>query len=307
MSEPTGTRRLPIVLDSSADLQQLRSTEVLQVPSIVSGATGTNIPIVITPTGTGAFQVSAGGDTRGDYALDLQSRRLEDTQVASGFGSSLLGCLNSTASNTGAFVAGGAGNIASGANSIIIGGANNANAGNQSAIVGGSHISVTSAAYNALVACGQYVTMRHRYAFTQGTHGILDETGRAQRQVSSLICVTAANGVPEELYLDGDGGSNTLGLAYGDVWYYTIKILGVKEDSEINSYSEKIEGIITRTAGGTQHVAGPTVIRTFGASLGTIVVSDPNHYLSINVTPNTDDSIFWLAFVDMIWINGYTA
>jgi len=307
MSEPTGTRRLPIVLDGSADLQQLRSAEVLQVPSIVAGAAATNLPIVITPTGTGAFQVSAGGNVRGDYALDFQSRRAGgDTQVASGFGSALIGCLNSTASNTGAFVCGGSTNIASGQNAFTLGGFGHTNAGNQSGIVSGFGHYLAITGYNSVILAGRYAWLKHRNCVVQGSEGFMDEAGRAQREIASLSCRTSAI-AQEELFTDGDGGSGTLNLNYGEVWYYTIRILATKEDLGTTSYAETIEGIITRTVGGTQHVAGPTVVRTAGVSLGTILVDDPNSYLRIQVTPNTIDSLFWLAYVDMICINGYTA
>jgi len=306
MAEPTGTRRLPIVLDSAAELQQLRSNEVLQVPAIVAGAAVTNLPMIIAPTGTGAFQVSAGGNARGSYALDLQSRITADTQVASGFGSALIGCLNSTASNTGSFVCGGSTNIVSGQNAFTLGGFGHTNAGNQSGIISGYGHYLAAAGYNSVILAGRYAWLKHRNCVVQGSEGFMDEAGRAQREIASLSCRTSAI-AQEELFTDGDGGSGTLNLNYGEVWYYTIRILATKEDLGTTSYAETIEGIITRTVGGTQHVAGPTVVRTLGASLGTILVDDPNSWLRIQVTPNTTDSLFWLAYVDMVCINGYTA
>ncbi|MBW2079174.1 MAG: hypothetical protein JRI71_16815, partial [Deltaproteobacteria bacterium] len=238
---------------------------------------------------------------------DLQSRRAGgDTQVASGFGSALIGCLNSTASNTGAFVCGGSTNVASGQNAFTLGGYGHVNAGNQSGIIGGYKHWILATGYNSIALAGRYAKLVHRNCIVQGTEGFLEEYGRAQREIATLMCKTAAED-SEEMFTDGDGGSGTLSMSYGDVWYYTMKILAVREDSEINSYAETIEGVITRTAGGTQHVAGPTVVRTLGASLGTIVVDDPNHYLRVTVTPNTANSIFWLAFLDMVCINGYTA
>lgn len=90
------------------------------------GAVGTNISVVLNPTGTGAISAhvangaAGGGNNRGQYAVDLQMARSTAAQVASGNYSAVLGGLGSTASGAYA-VAAGQGNTASGLNSVSFG------------------------------------------------------------------------------------------------------------------------------------------------------------------------------------------
>jgi len=301
--DPTGTRKRPLGLNTAkTEMQQLQSGEVLEVFGAITVAT-TDGDLMLAPHGTGALRVSNAGNARGDYAVDLQRRSTLATQVPSGFGSGILGGVNNTVSGTASVICGGSTNVISGQSSVIVGGFENTISGNYSSIINGQYHTVS--AYGCTIIGGAECYLRH-YGSIGHSSGMFEEVGDAQRQVNMLRCVTSATD-QEELFLDGDSGSYALTLVYGDVVYYTIKIMGTKKNTQTSTYCEKIEGIITRTAGGTQHVAGPTVIRTFGASLGTITVDDPDHWLRIQVTPNTEDEVWWCAVVDMLWVNGYVA
>ena len=149
------TRRVGITSDSSVTTQ---TSSVIQ-------ATTTNANLVIAPNGTGALVASipdgtaTGGNARGSYAVDFQTYRTVNDQVASAIGSSILGGENNklntsssirtdsviVAGNTNnirgnnkfnCFIGAGSNNQMDGGASVIVGGNNNSSFAN-SAFVGG--------------------------------------------------------------------------------------------------------------------------------------------------------------------------
>ncbi len=93
---------------------------------------------------------STGGDERGLYAVDLQTHRTDNSQVASGDYSSIGGGRDNTASGEYAGVCGGYGNKASGNFSFVGSGYKNTASGNFSAILGGSHVNVEATGASAM-------------------------------------------------------------------------------------------------------------------------------------------------------------
>jgi hypothetical protein len=114
---------------------------------IVDG-TETNIDAVISPKGTGAIlaQVpdgtAAGGNKRGNYAIDLQRVRNNSDQVAGATYSSILGGIRNKVNNP------------ANAGQCIVSGISNINGGNWSVIGGGTSNSL-SAAYS-IIGSGYY-------------------------------------------------------------------------------------------------------------------------------------------------------
>ena len=106
--------------------------------SSVIAATTTNASLVIAPNGTGALIADipdtsvTGGNTRGNYATDLQRDRSLGTQVASGYASTIVG--GSYNSAAGSFA--------------VVGGYNNLSTGNAATIFGYEN---TAATYSAAV------------------------------------------------------------------------------------------------------------------------------------------------------------
>jgi hypothetical protein len=96
------TLRVGITSDSSVTTQ---TSSVIQ-------ATTTNANLVIAPNGTGALMASipdgtaTGGNARGTNAVDLQTSKNVNTQVASGQYSNISGGRGNTASNTYSVVGG---------------------------------------------------------------------------------------------------------------------------------------------------------------------------------------------------------
>lgn len=123
--------------------------------ALVAAANG---DLIISPNGDGALiakvpdGTAAGGNTRGQYATDLQRNRNNPAQVASGNystvgggesntasggHSTVGGGLTNTASLDGATASGGYGNTASAYNSTVSGGLTNTASGNYSTVSGG--------------------------------------------------------------------------------------------------------------------------------------------------------------------------
>ena len=115
-------------------------------------ATGTNLPLVLSPAGTGALQAQladsaiTGGNARGTNAVDWQTLRAAANQVASGAGAVIGGGTSNLANGPASTVAGGTTNIANSTNATVGGGQTNTASGNSSFIGGGTSNSATGTA-----------------------------------------------------------------------------------------------------------------------------------------------------------------
>jgi len=123
-----------------------------------------NVDLVIQPKGNGALLTqqpdgtAVGGNERGTYAIDLQSTRAFNTQVAGGFRSAVLSGNCNEISNVsfpvqdGSFsvVVGGQGNKVTGTDAAIVGGYYNTVSGYRSFIGGGSG-NIASGWYSSVV------------------------------------------------------------------------------------------------------------------------------------------------------------
>lgn len=104
------------------------STTTQDTVSFTPKVSATNVNAAIRPKGTGALvctipdATAAGGNSRGQYAVDLQRARSTAAQVAGGNYSVIGGGINNTASGVESVVAGGRGNTASGEKSFVGGG-----------------------------------------------------------------------------------------------------------------------------------------------------------------------------------------
>jgi hypothetical protein len=131
----------------------------VNVASLTSAVTTTNGDLALVKKGAGALlaQVptgtAAGGNKRGQYAVDLVSFRLNAANVASGDYSFLAGGYDNKASASYSAVVGGAGNFATGNNSFIGGGIDN-QANNLASGVAAGRLNVASADY-AMVGGGR--------------------------------------------------------------------------------------------------------------------------------------------------------
>ena len=127
-------------------------------PQVKAIGSGTNIPLVLQPKGTGALQAqltdstATGGNARGANAVDWQTSRSTAAQVASGIFSTIGGGSSNTASLTNSVVAGGNANSANGSNTAVLGGNTNLASTYGAAIVGG--LSNTAGGYYNFIGAG---------------------------------------------------------------------------------------------------------------------------------------------------------
>lgn len=108
-----------------------------------------NVDMILQPKGKGGIIAQepdgtiTGGNRRGDYAVDLQLLRFENTDVASGWYSVISGGRSNTAGYNYATVGGGYGNEADQESATVGGGYNNT-ANGQYSTVGGGYINIAS-------------------------------------------------------------------------------------------------------------------------------------------------------------------
>lgn len=114
-------------------------------------STNTNGSLYIVPTGTGSLQADTRGNLRGQYSVDLQRSRVNDTRVSSGHYSVILGGFNNISSNSYTTIAGGYNNSATSNSSAVLAGYSNTANGDYSLVAGGLS-NAASSSYSAL--CG---------------------------------------------------------------------------------------------------------------------------------------------------------
>ena len=195
--EATGTSSL-----GTASAQYIQAVGDALYPQVKAVGSGTDIPLVLQPKGTGALQAqltdstATGGNARGANAVDWQTSRLTAAQVASTFYATISGGLRNTASGQQSVVSGGSTNTASGGQSFVGGGGSNTAGTGYSVVVGGQ--SNTAASYfnfigggftNAGTSSAAVTTQATTIAVTAGTTLYLSATN-ANIKVGQLFTGT---------------------------------------------------------------------------------------------------------------------
>jgi len=208
-----GTESLKISATNGIDLTTTKIT-----------TTTVNGGVFIVPNGTGTFQLSITGNTRGTNAVDLQMVRTVVTRVASGV-QSFLGAgqentasgdqsavvmgIQNTASGQGAAILTGNLNSASGQYAFIGGGASNQSLGATGGIGAGSSNQIQSSSFDSFVGGGtsNVITNTGDQAFIGGGSGNqLTGTGNDNAIVGG-DSNTISGGTSSVI---GGGGSNTI-------------------------------------------------------------------------------------------------
>ena len=140
----------------------------VNVDSLTAVASTTNADFAVRPKGTGSVLASipdgtaTGGNKRGVNAVDLQTFRDVNNQVASGDYSIVIGGQSSKATQINSTVIGGFNNTASGTYAVVGGQLNSTNG--QDVVLGTSNSSTTSSGSNTLI--GQNLTATACYQST---------------------------------------------------------------------------------------------------------------------------------------------
>lgn len=223
----------------------------------------------------------------------------------------VTGTTNTLDDATECFIGGGDNNTISGTSpsesAILVGSSNSITTASGSVVLGGSNNTITSAS-NATIVSGtdHTLTAGKAAAFGEGVttgfaNGISisnDSTGVHELHLLNWSCTTA-NATPEELFLDGDGGSAQLTLANDDRYAYVIYVnAGQENTNEVAMY--KFEGLIRRdgVASTTTVVfQNKTILHEDNASLDFTVQADTtNGALQLQATGIAAETWHWHAW-----------
>jgi hypothetical protein len=204
-------------------------------------------PLVIRVNNTQTFQFNtnlslqrdAGGNPRGQYAVDLQSARSAVTQIANGDYSVIGGGRDNTASGYYATVGGGYQNTASG----------------YYATVGGGYLDTASGSY-ATVGGGQQNTARYT-----GT-----TVGGGQNNIAYGIYATVGGGTQNTAY----GDFATVGGGYQNTAYGTLATVGGGNSNYASSYGATVSGGYKDTASGQYATVGGGRLNTASGYIATV-------------------------------------
>ena len=235
-------------------------------------AEGTPIPIskIITgPITSGGYLANFGGNPRGDFAVDLQMGRINDTQVASGNYSTVSGGRSNTASGNRSTVSGGCNNTASEIFSTVSGGANNTASGYYSTVSGGSN---NTASGNRSTVSGGYSNTASGYYSTVSGGGINTASGSI-----STVSGGSGNTASGSYSTVSGGGINT---ASGNC----STVSGGCINTASGYYSTVSGGINNTASGNYTGILGGLLNHTCGCSHAFIVGS--------NICANRQCSIF---------------
>jgi len=234
----------------------------VNVDSITAIGSTTDVDVAIVPKGAGSFQLAvpdnltAGGNKRGQYAVDLQMFRANASQVASGSYSVVIGTSN-TASGSLSYCLGST-NISSNTFSVSIG-YQNTSSGNSSVCIGNTCTANTTSAVSIgtnNTASGSYSVAMGYNNSPSGLYGITigkDCTATNQSSISiglrakatgeSAICIgnyfyadstsSGTNsvllgfGTASGVYSTALGSNNTANGAYSTAIGYSASTFGV--------------------------------------------------------------------------------
>lgn len=317
------------------------------VVSFTATNAATDVDMALKPKGAGALtahiadNTSTGGNKRGQYAVDLQTLRTANSQVASSSASGILSGSGNTASasfsvvsgglsnaatsgNYGAIgggqsnaagsggathasVMGGFANSASGTYSAVLGGGSNVASGQASAVVGGE--SNTASGQNSWIPGGLRATTRGLYGVGAQASGRFSADGDAQRG-KYLARRATTDATTTELSLDGGspGAATRIVLPNNHAYSFRGRIVGRSSTGDVAVWN--IDGLIKRgaNAAATALVGTPTATMTFndgGASAWTITITadTTNGALKIEVTGAAATTIHWLADIETVEVS----
>jgi hypothetical protein len=289
----------------------------------VTGGT-TNTDLVLTPKGTGAFILgpepdgtATGGNKRGANAVDLQTKRLDQTGVASGTSATCTGQWNKASGNYS--LASGLQSVASGAASAAFNGSNAtggwslsaglySTASGQASLVSGSS---SSSSGDSSVAMGRQANASSASSVALGAyskasrHGILAHSsqgfsvqGSGQTILGTLTKATT-DATPTELFLDNSSARLTIGAS--TAIHGIVKIVAAKSDgSAVARFARQFT--IKNVAGTTSLVGSVVSIGTdedAGTSIA-ITANDTNDALKIEVTGIAAENWKWVASIHAV-------
>ena len=181
----------------------------VSVVQLLANNGATNVDVALTPKGTGALTAqvadngTTGGNKRGPNAVDWQTNRGVNSEVASNSYSTIGGGQSNTASGNSSTVAGGDGNVASNLYATVGGGATNT-ASNTNATVSGGLQNTASGGYPAIPG-GENLTLSGHDDF-----GFLSDNSDAGRPMSIAADNTSVFGNTDLWLANNDNTARSL-------------------------------------------------------------------------------------------------
>ena len=293
------------------------------VVSFTATNAATNVDAAIVPKGTGALvaqvadNTATGGNKRGTNAVDWQTARGLNTQVASGVYAVVSGGFFNVASGSTCVVGGGQQNSAT-ANSCTVGGgqfnaastlaatvcggSTNTASGEYSTVVGGAN-NLADAIYSS--ASGNYATTRLAISQAFGQSPIAASAGVSQKR-SFILGRQTTDITATVLTTNGSAASSTnqVNLVNNSAFYFQgVVIANVTGGGNTKGWD--IEGVIKRgaNAASTALVGTATVTSGYadaGASTWTVTVTadTTNGCLAITVAGQAATTIRWVANIE---------
>jgi hypothetical protein len=324
VQDSAGTSRLKVA--NSGRITAGQDTTVTTETCAVITTDVTNANLVIAPNGMGAIIAdipdggTAGGNARGDNAVDLQMLRGAATQVASGQYAVLIGGVSNTSSGTRSTVIGADGNNASGTVASILGSSNSIASGNFSTVCGGT--SNTSSASGATVIGGSNNTasgensivigslfgLANLYGQKASSSGNFSGIVRGDAQTSSITARRSITGTGiADLTLDGGtpaaGNRAILNIASpgptnARAWRAQIDLVAivatagggglVQNECFMGSYLVGIKRVgATTSLVGAVNTVNEVSDTNMATAVTTITADDTNEALKIEFTPPT--------------------
>ncbi len=308
---------------------------------IPSAATLNGIPIFSTATGSpialsdsgltingGAVQTS-GGNARGAQATDLQLKRGNPAQVASGANSVIPGGESNTANATDSVVSGGIGNTASAAGATVGGGNSNTASAIGATVPGGYG---NNASGQCAFGVGQNNTVSGNYSIAHGfsnnaggvySHaaGFQSNTDKlAQRAFSAGMFAAAGDAQVTELVvralttnataavmsLDGTGSTNLPTIPINTAWAVSgVMIVRSGAGASALNAVYTINAGLKNNNGTTSLIGSATVTQTLAdgsfPSVTVAVSADNTHdALQVLVTGVAATTIHWVCYLRLI-------
>lgn len=286
--------------------------------------TSANGDAVIQPKGTGAFILAlpdasaAGGDKRGNYAVDLQLQRSSAAEVASGIGSLVVGAGNMGAGSYSG--TGGQNNMCSGHYSWTFGLANSVGGdyagcfGRDHTISGTGAIAwgescVSSGAYG--VAAGLHASTRSIYGMRAYANGSMAGVDGDSQEENFLLRISTSDATPTRLTTNISAAGTNNQLVLPDNSSFMVRGDVIARSSTGVTKSWEVRATLKRGSGaGTTAIVGSAVVTVAdaeaGASTWTLAVTadTTNGCLAVTGTGQAATSIKWNARITSVELVG---
>lgn len=299
----------------------------------VSSLTMSNTNIVISPKGSGFISLqipdgsSAGGNTRGQYAVDLSFTRTAPENVASGDYSVCFG--NNTKAAGNYSVAIGDGAKTSSPYSVVFGSNDIGSGADYSSSFGSSGWTATGSLNQYSTWIGGFFPGRYNttgFGLSNGSSRATDgvfvnpqgnvfsngsiSTNTGARTANYILAVDTSDATPTIMYTNNANadGQGMMLLEPGSINFFKMLIICGVKTAGGDCYHWLYKGAIKRTSGGTTSMFGSLVSVSTGGSAGfapsvSITADNTNGALQIQVTGIAATSIRWGSTVTMVSAN----